>query len=184
MLKPQRFEKNSSVCYIAALSFVAVFLITMLFNYVHLEAYVEDAGKIVSYDHIFNGYQLLTLKNFRSVYVSVASYLNLLTLIMSGIMVLSVAYGVLSSNSEAWTKSLIIIQVALVFCIIFTLLCPFQLWIEVTECFGPSSAAVAAGTLKVGKLSFGFMPWVAGVAAIAAFVVVQIFVKKGKFKVK
>ncbi|MBO7186800.1 MAG: hypothetical protein J6V68_00175 [Clostridia bacterium] len=180
MLKPSRFEKNSSICYISALSFVFVMFICLLCNYVDAKAFVYDAttGQNVDYSQVYSGFGLLTVKALKDTHVSVAGYLNLLTVIMMCVMVLSVVYGVLSSRQEAWTKSLILLQVCFIFCIIFTILSPFQLRMEITEYY----ITEWASTPKA-DVSFGFMPWVGAVAAIAGFVVFRIFVKKGKYKV-
>lgn len=176
MLKEKRVEFHSAVCYLSAFIFIVVALLCMLGKYATLDTVsaVTDEHKAM----YFTGYNLLeyvsekaNANTYDIDYYTVAGTCNFLLLICMGIMTFSMLVGILSSQKEAFKKSLIATQVFYIVCLILSILSPLQLMSKIIDNYGDNINTVG--------YSFGFLPWVLTGVCLITFIIFSIFFKDG-----
>lgn len=176
MLKEKRVEFHSGVCYICTTIFIVVTLLCMLGKYAAL-----DTVSAITEEHTsmyFTGYNLLeyisdvaNLTTYPNDYCTVVGTVNFVLLIAMGIMAFSMLVGILSSQKEAFKRSLISIQVFYIVCLILSVFGPLQFLSKIIDNYGDNVNTIS--------YSFGVLPWIPPVVCLITFVIFNMFFKDG-----
>ena len=176
MLKEKRVEFHSGVCYASVTVFMIVMLLCMFGKYAALDTVSASTGYHTTM--YFTGYNLLeyvsevaNLTTYSNDYCTVVGTVNFLILICMGIMTISMLIGILSSQKEAFKRSLIAIQVFYILTLILTIFGPLQFMSKIIDNYGENVNTIS--------YSFGFLPWVAAIVCLVTFIIFNMFFKDG-----